>query len=68
MKHAAKSEGIQMNTNRQPVLTEGKIGGSNANLKASYAKMMAAQQYGASKKSNNFKQMKKADIRRREKN
>ena len=53
--HQAKNEGLEINRNREPVLTEGKIGGSNANLKAMFAKMQAAQQHGAGKKSNNFK-------------
>lgn len=47
----AKSEGLHLNTNKQPVYTEGKIGGSNANINAMYAKMMAARQHGAGKKS-----------------
>ena len=67
-KSQAKSEGIHVNTNKQPVITEGKVSGSNANINAMYAKMMAARQHGAGKKSNNFKEMKKADIRRKEKN
>ena len=35
----AKSEGLHVNTNKQPVMTEGKVGGSNANLAAMFAKM-----------------------------
>ena len=54
-KQQAKNEGIDINTNKQPVNTEGRVTGSNAMLSNQLAQLMARQQFGASKKSNNFK-------------
>ena len=66
-KSVAAHEGIDMNTNRQPVYTEGRVTGSNAAIKASMAKLMKASQHGAASKSKNYKEARKANIRRNEK-
>ena len=66
-KSVAAHEGIEMNTNKQPVYTEGRVTGSNDAIKASMAKLMRAAQHGAASKSKNYKEAKKANIRRHEK-
>ena len=48
-------------------MTEGRVGGSNKAMKSDFAKLMALSQHGAAKKSKNFKEAKKANIRRNEK-
>ena len=44
------------------------MGGSNKAMKSDFAKLMAMTQHGASKKSKNFKEAKKANIRLNEQN
>ena len=66
-KSVAKNEGLEINNNKQPVYTEGRVTGSNAAIKANMAKLMRLTQHGAGKKSNNYKEAKKANIRRNEK-
>ena len=39
-KSVAANEGIEINTNKQPVYTEGRVTGSNAAIKANMAKLM----------------------------
>ena len=39
-KSVAKTEGLEMNTNKKPVYTEGRVTGSNAAIKANMAKLM----------------------------
>lgn len=67
-KSVAKNEGLEQNTNKAPVYTEGRVTGSNAAIKANMAKLMRLANQGAGKgKSNNYKEAKKANIRRNEK-
>ena len=67
-KRIAKNEGIQQNTNRQPINTEGKVTGSSAVSATDFAFLMQkSNKHGKGSKSTNFKEAKKANIRRNEK-
>ena len=69
-KKIAKAEGLEQNNNRQqPVMTEGKVSGSAKISAADFAFLMQkANKHGKGSKSNNYKEAKKANIRRNEKN